>query len=106
MLRAEPAEALAAAEKAIHIDPHNKIYLRQEGCADTQLGRWEEAVSVLKSFLASFPDSPYGHGELAIDYSRLRPRQDARAEVAEVLRLNPQFTMEDVMLCPADRPEW
>jgi adenylate cyclase len=96
-----PAEALAAAEKAIHLDPHNYIPLRQEGWADTQLGRWEEAVSVLKRFLARFPDSPYGHGELAIDYIELGHDDDARAEVTEVLRINPQFTME--MLCYAPR---
>ena len=96
-----PAEALAAAEKAIRIDPHNKIYLRQEGWADTQLGRWEEAVSVLKRFLARFPDSPYGHGELAVDYIELGHDDDARAEAAEVLRIDPQFTME--MLCYAPR---
>ena len=96
-----PAEALAAAEKGIHLDPHNYLYLRQEGWADTQLGRWEEAVSVLKRFLAHYPDSPWGHGALAIDYIELGHDDDARAEAAEVLRVNPQFTME--MLCYTPR---
>jgi adenylate cyclase len=86
-----PAEALAAAEKAIGLDPgHRDIYLIEQGWAFTQLGRWQQAISVLKR--SPFTNLPWPHIWLAIDYVELGRDDAAMAEVAEILRLDPQFS--------------
>jgi adenylate cyclase len=89
-----PLEALAAVEKGVRLDPHNHKYLFQQGWAYTQLRRWEEAISVLKHFLTSHPDHFGSHLCLAVDYVELGRDDAARAEAAEVLRINPQFSLE------------
>jgi tetratricopeptide (TPR) repeat protein len=50
---AKPAEALIAVETAIRLDPLNVgHYLSEQGRAYSQLGRYEEAIPVLKRDLA------------------------------------------------------
>jgi len=94
-----PAEALVAVDKATSFDPLNpEIYSMERGLAYTQLGRWEEAISALKAWLARRPYDASGYGYLAVAYMELGYDRAARAEAAEALRLNPQFTVE--MLFP------
>lgn len=57
-------------------------------------GRYEEALAPGKSFPALNPYSWLGHFNLAVIYSELGQAAEARAEVAEVLRLNPNFSLE------------
>jgi len=92
---ARPLEALAAVEKGVRLDPQNHIiYLIEQGWAYTQLRRQEEAISVLKRFLTSHPDHFGSHLCLAVDYVELGRDDVARAEAAEVMRINPQFSLE------------
>jgi adenylate cyclase len=90
-----PEEALAAVEKGALLDPHNDIYLAEQGWAYTQLGRWEEAITVLKRFSTSHPNDLGAHIFLAVAYVELGRDDAARAEAAEVLRINPQFSLEE-----------
>src|SRR5216683_3838919 len=49
------AEAIDLAEKAMRLDPRNHDrYLYIEGWSYTQMGRYEEAVPILKRYLASY----------------------------------------------------
>jgi len=87
----KPAEALVAAEKAIRLDPLLTVFLWQLGEAYTQLGRYEEAIPVLKRDLA-FSDLLWEHVDLVRDYTALGQEDAARAEAVEVQRrsaLNP-----------------
>jgi adenylate cyclase len=85
-----PAEGLAAVEKAVRLNPGQRdLYLREQGWAYSQLGRWQEAISVLKRATINYP---WPHVWLAVDYVELGRDDAARAEVAEILRLNPQFS--------------
>jgi tetratricopeptide (TPR) repeat protein len=84
-----PVEALAAVEKAMLLYPFHDFY--EQGVAFTELGRWEEAISVLKR-ISDY--SPWPHVWLVIDYVELGRDDVARAEVAEVLRLDPQFSLK------------
>jgi adenylate cyclase len=58
------------------------------------LGRYEEALTALKGALAVNRNHLGAHLELAATYSELGREEDARAEVAEVLRLSPNFSLE------------
>ncbi len=81
---ARPAEALAAVEKAMRLDPRNHDrYLSQ--------------------LLAVHPDIYWAHLDLAIADIELGHDDAARAEAAEVLRLNPQFILE--MVCRTVGPK-
>jgi adenylate cyclase len=89
----KPAEALVAIDTAIRLDPRDSDYLFQ-GYSYTLLGRWQEAIAALKSSLARYPDDFWTHARLAVDYMELGRNETARAEVAEVLRLYPEFSVE------------
>jgi tetratricopeptide (TPR) repeat protein len=70
------------------------LSLIEQGWAYTQLGRWEEAISVLKRFLDRHEDHLWVHALLVEDYIEIGHEDAARAEAAEVLRLNPQFSLK------------
>jgi adenylate cyclase len=88
-------EALRAAEQALRqraivADSH----LLSTGIAYALVGRYTEAVASLQQFLRCYPDILGAHLILAAVYSELGKDTEARAEAAEVLRLNPQFSLE------------
>jgi adenylate cyclase len=57
-------------------------------------GRPEEAIAPLQRFLTHYPNMLGPHLTLAAVYSALGREAEARAEAAEVLRLNPHFSLE------------
>ena len=96
----KPEEMLACAQKAIRLDPrHPESYSMQEGVAYNEMGRYAEAVEALKR---SEPNNPWVHANLIHSYSQLGREQDARAEAAEVLRISPGFSLEEVERMPRD----
>jgi adenylate cyclase len=56
-------------------------------------GRFEEAVSAYKKALQPAPDNIFAHVSLASTYSLMGREKEARAEAAEVLRINPNFSL-------------
>jgi tetratricopeptide (TPR) repeat protein len=89
-----PADALAATEKAMLLDPKNGEYLYEQGRAYTQLGRWEEAISAMKRFVARHPNQIWPRLDLAVDYVELGQENAAQGEVAEIVRIDPQFSLK------------
>jgi hypothetical protein len=55
--------------------------------------RYAEAVDALKK---SQQSNPWVHFHLVFAYSELGREQEARAEAAEVMRVSPAFTLEQV----------
>src|SRR5713226_8959443 len=89
------AEAIDLAEKAMRLDPRNHdSYLYIEGWSYTQMGRYEEAIPILKRNLASYPNTFPSHYVLAVDYIELGREQQARAEAAEVLQISRNFSVD------------
>jgi len=90
------AEALAAVEKAVRLDPGNRDRqpLYEQAWAYTHLGQWQAAIPLLKRYLARYPNDFWAHALLAIDRIEVGQNDAARTEAAEVLRLNPQFSAE------------
>jgi adenylate cyclase len=92
----KPAEALKVVEKAKRLDPRmpdSSPCFLAEGEAYTFMGRYEEAIPVLKRSASHNPDLMMPHQLLAMSYIELGRESDARAEAAEILRISPQFVL-------------
>jgi adenylate cyclase len=90
----KPEAQLAYAEKALRLDPnHPETYSLEVGSAYNQLGKYQQALTALK---AGIPNDPWTHVNLAYTYEEIGREQDAREEVAEVRRLAPKFSLEDI----------
>jgi adenylate cyclase len=88
------AEALERVEKAMRLDPWNKFFLVFKAQAYLIMGRYGEAASVYKEFLSYYPNFVSARHMLAACYIELGRMDDARAEAAEVMRINPTFSLE------------
>jgi adenylate cyclase len=88
-------EAIPLFEKAIRLNPLAPAgYFSAFGTALREAGRLEEAVASYKKALERSPDIFMAHAHLAAIYSMQGHEKDAHAEAAEVLRLNPGFSLE------------
>ncbi len=92
-----PAEGTRAVEKAMRLDPRNSEwppYLLLEGQGYALMGRYEEAIPFFNEYLARHPNVLVAHHWLAACYIEVGRVDDARAEAAEVMRINPGFSLE------------
>jgi adenylate cyclase len=88
-------EALQMVEQAMRRKPFvADLHLYSVGTAYYLVGRTEEAIAPLKQYLARYPNILGTHLTLAAVYSELGKEAEAQAEAAEVLRLNPKFSLE------------
>ena len=88
-------DALEAAAQALRLKPFiADIHLADVGSAYTLAGHYEEARSTLQRYLNRYPNILPAHLTLAVVYSELGQIAGAQAEAAEVLRLNPKFSLE------------
>ena len=83
-------------------------FYRDFGDALCGAGRVEEAVSAFKKAIQIAPDHFGAHFELACIYSIMGRDKEARAEVAEVLRINPKYSLdyEKQRLALLHLPQW
>jgi len=92
-----PQEAIALLEKAIRLNPMAPhYYFRRLGTAYRDIGRYEEAIVQLKKAINLSPDSLYPHTGLAATYSLAGRDEEARAEVSEVLRIQPKISLKSL----------
>jgi TolB-like protein/Tfp pilus assembly protein PilF len=90
-----PEEAIGLIEKAMRRNPHYPAYyLFFLGEAYRSTGRYEEAIAAYKKALTRNSNLLPAHANLAVIYSELGRGEEAQAEVAEVLRLNPKYSLE------------
>ena len=88
-------EAIPLFQKALRLDPVGSTYTYQSfGTALRIVGRFEEAVLAYKKALQRAPDSSGPHVNLVVTYSLMGREKEARAEAAEVLRINPKFSVD------------
>jgi adenylate cyclase len=89
-------EAVGAADRALHLKFPGVAdgNLIEVGTAYALARRPEEAIPALRQFLSRYPNFLGAHLILAGVYNELGKSAEARAEAAEVLRLNPQFSLE------------
>ncbi len=90
-----PEEAIPLFQKAIRLNPFGPTwYFFNLGTALGNTGRFEEAVSAYKKAIQRSPDNLLAHVLLATTYSMMGREKEARAEAAEVLRINPKFSLD------------
>jgi adenylate cyclase len=85
-------EALQMVEQALRRNPSVDDF--STGVAYYLTGRPEEAIALLKQYLSHYPNFLGAHCYLAAAYSELGREAEAQAEAAEVLRINPKFSLE------------
>jgi adenylate cyclase len=91
----KPEEAIPLFQKAIRLNPFGPSQLyRQFGEALRDTGRFEEAVSAYKKAIQLAPDNITAHIHLTATYIWMGREKEARAEAAEVLRINPKFSVD------------
>src|SRR5712692_1307237 len=89
-----PQEAVGLVEKALRLDPHYPAsYLFALGQAYYLTGRHEEAIAALKRLLTRNPDHPRAHFFLAMVYSEVGRKEEARTEIAAC---GPAYSLERV----------
>jgi adenylate cyclase len=92
-----PEDAIGLIKKAMRLNPRYPYnYLANLGMAYRLAGRYEEAIATLKTATIRNPDHLPFHLHLAVSYSELGRDAEARAEVAELLRISPTFSLEGV----------
>ncbi len=88
-------EAIQLLQKAIRLNPFSPtqtfLFL---GHAFRMTGRHEEAISTFKKAVERAPENILAHLGLAGTYSTMGREKEARAEVTEVLRINPKFSLD------------
>jgi adenylate cyclase len=89
-----PDQTIANAEQAFRLSPWSVHYLPPLGNAYRLTKRYDEAIATYQKILAIISHHPAAHQGLAAVYSELGREEEARAEAAEVLRINPQFSLE------------
>ncbi len=90
-------EAIPLLKKAIRLNPiPPSNYFFFLGNAYQLLGRYEESIAAYKKSLHRNRDYLLGHLRLAATYSLVGREEEGRAEVAEVLRIDPRFSLENL----------
>lgn len=92
-----PQEAIPMLQKSLRLSPipvHSQV-LGILANAYTALGQYEEAVTTYKKVLQIYgPDHLMAHLSLANVYAAMGRENEARAEAAEVMRIDPKFSLE------------
>jgi adenylate cyclase len=93
----EPARAIKVLEANSRLDPFQLPAFSPGlmGLANYMLNRYGEAVRWLRECTSCLPNIQTPHLWLAAAYAQLGQLEEARAEAAEVLRINPGFTIEE-----------
>ena len=58
------------------------------------MGRTDDAITIARSVIERDPDILYGHAQLTIILADTGQDAEARRAAAEVLRINPKFSVE------------
>ena len=99
----EYEEALSMAKKAVSLkekglsgtSPTATFYWRL-GISYQMMGQYEEAIEAFKKVIGFGPDYVYAHVGLTASYSLAGRMVEAHTEAAEVLRINPKFSLEGI----------
>jgi adenylate cyclase len=92
----EPARAIEILEANLRFDPFQPLIWSTSwlGLANYMLRRYGEAVRSLRECASRLPNLQWAHEWLASAYAQSGQLEEARKEAAEVLRINPGFTIE------------
>jgi adenylate cyclase len=88
-------EAIAYLKKAMRLNPFPKAwYYHHLGGALSESDQYEEAIQIFNEGISRYPDDQFQRYMLAWTYIYAGREKDARTQAAEVLRINPKFSVE------------
>jgi adenylate cyclase len=87
-------DAVAYYQKAIRLNPFDHMAGATLGLAYGILGRYDEAVSILRDIMVDHPDFLQGHIYLAFLFGEAGLIKAAGEEVKEILRLSPGWSIQ------------
>ena len=94
VLAGNSQRAIDVLKAYMRLDPfHAPLASGLMGWAHYMLEQYSQALLVLRDFVAQTPNVTFGHFWLAATHAQLGRLEEARGEGAEVLRLQPNFTI-------------
>ena len=92
-------DAIPIFQKAIRLSPipHSAAVLIRMGACQRLVNQNEESVTTFKRALQLWPDNLFGHVYLAAAYSATGRGNEARSSAAEVMRIDPNFSVENLV---------
>ena len=88
-------ESIPPYQKAIRLDPiPPNLYSYSLGLSYGYTGQYEDAIRWCEKAVRQAPDSLYARIMMTVVYSFSGRAEEARAEAAEVLRIQPKFSLE------------
>jgi len=92
---ARAEEAIPYLQNAIRLNPlPPALYFIQLAISYRDSGQYEKAIEASKKALQREPNSQFPYIHMAVSYIRLGQEKEARAAAAEILRINPKFSLE------------
>jgi len=90
-----PEEAISECKKALRLEPYAPPpFYYNLGMAYLSTGQCEEAISACEEALRRGSNNLFAHLNATIAYAICGKKEEAQATAAEVLRINPQFSLE------------
>jgi adenylate cyclase len=90
----EPERAIELFERAKRLSPKYPAWIDWvEGLAQLMTGRQEKAIATLKQGIERTPKSVWPRGRLVAAYVAANRLAEAKAEAAELMKINPSFKM-------------
>ncbi|MDH3573436.1 MAG: tetratricopeptide repeat protein [Desulfobacteraceae bacterium] len=88
-------ESIPAYKKAIRLNPiPPNMYLWSLGLSYCYIGQYEEAITWSEKAIRQEPDSLLANRSMTAIYSMSGMEEEARAQAAEVIRIQPKFSLE------------
>jgi len=88
-------EGIRYLEHAVRLNPFApSIFFNNLAVAYRDAGQYEKAIEECKKALQREPNSQFPYIHMAISYLRLGREEEARAAAADLLRINPKFSLE------------
>jgi len=90
-----PGEAIPFFKKAIRLSPFPPShYFMTQGFAYFFMDQYEKGIVECKKALQIQPNNVFAHIALAANYSKLGRAEEARAAAADVVRIQPKFSLD------------
>jgi len=87
-------EGLPLLRQAIRLNPFVPIFYTYFGAACRETGRYEEGITALKKSLKFAPNDLFANIGLASLYVYAEREDEARAAIAEIMRIDPNFSLK------------
>ncbi len=103
----QPEEVIALMKTAMRLNPrYPGSYLFQTGSSYYYMGRYDEALAYLKRAVTQMPNHLPTRAYLAAIYTEFGQKTAAQAEVAEMLRITPNYSLENDERYPYKDPAY